>query len=222
MTSLAAAFLDLVVPLTCVACGAEGALWCGACADRARRSFGPRPAPPPLAGRAIDLWSIGPYEGVWRDFIVRAKHDQRLDLAPTLTALGCDIGRQMAHAGYTPRWVVPAPSRWRRRLSRHWVAHPFADGIARGLAEGGVRPIACVDVVRLKAFGPTQAGRDTRERLRGRAGQMRSLAALDGDIVLVDDVTTSGATLAEMARVLGPGARVAVTLAAASVPSSFS
>ncbi|MBD3690069.1 ComF family protein [Nanchangia anserum] len=202
MISPRAVLADLLWPRWCVGCDAPGVIWCRDCDGRVREHFGPR-IPPTRAERTeLDLWSFGDYDGALRRFVLAAKHDDHLDMGSHLARLGHTAGRELARSGWAPRWVVPAPSQWHRRVRRHWVAHPFADGIARGLADSAVRPIASIDVLRLPWAAPRQAGRTASERARSRDGLMRVVEPLDGEALVVDDVATTGATLAEAARVL--------------------
>ncbi|MDU0967603.1 MAG: competence protein ComF [Actinomycetaceae bacterium] len=214
---------DVTHPRTCAGCGREDTLWCPDCAALFAVPPTPRCPPELVAAAGCDLLSFQVYAGCARQFVLAAKHDRRRDVQPVLTQCGVIAGRALAERGYRPRWVVPAPSSLKRRWRRHLVAHLIADGVAKGLAESGVRPIACVDALRLAWNARTQAGRSGAQRAAARSGAMRALVDLPGEVVLVDDVVTTGATVAEAVRVLregGSNVQVALSLTVAERPGS--
>lgn len=205
--------LDLVLPLECGGCGRAGAGWCSSCAVdlRAVTFPGPRHTPPSPAPPGMPLViASGRYAGPLRAAIVAAKDGGRADLRPmlaTLLAPAIEVA-----AGAAPHAVlVPMPSSRaavRRRgeatvveLLRHTTpllrhGHPVATALvpARQLAD--------------------QAGLDSAARAANLLGayavSSRHRAWLAGrEVVLVDDIVTTGATLTEGARALrAAGAQV--------------
>lgn len=215
----------LLWPTQCVGCGTWDEVVCPACAALARR-------PPvlglledaPRAGDSIPLIASGAYEGELRSILLAAKHSPAFDGSGFLEEAGFTLGRALAgvialRAGEDPRsdppwWVLPAPPSWRRRLAGTRVTDSLASGVARGLASASGACALVVDAIAVRIGAPSQAGRGGTARRRGRAGIMRARVRLpDPDrIILVDDVTTTGATLRELARVCG-GARAGAVLA---------
>jgi ComF family protein len=99
--------------------------------------------------------------------------------------------------------VVPAPTSWKRRLERGFsVPHLFASSLARRLD----LPLTEALVARP---GPQQAGLAPHQRRENVRGRVRSTRIWQGeDVILVDDVITTGATAEACAReLLGSGAR---------------
>ncbi|MCK6212062.1 ComF family protein [Georgenia sp. EYE_87] len=127
--------------------------------------------------------------------------------------------------------VVPAPSGWRRRLARRLVVADLADAVARGLAAGwrdgpppGLRVgrVVVADLLRRRGGRAHQAGIGARGRVANRDGTVVALASLPPRTVavLVDDVVTTGATLAASAAALrARGTPVVGALTLASTPS---
>jgi predicted amidophosphoribosyltransferase len=109
------------------------------------------------------------------------------------------LAREAARAapsGWTA--VVPVPQHARRLRARGF--DPVAL-LAREVARtAGVR-FAPRALLRVRD-GPSQTGLDRAARRRNVAGAYRAARPLSGCVALVDDVTTTGATLAEAARAL--------------------
>jgi predicted amidophosphoribosyltransferase len=164
-----------------------------------RPTIGPGPAGVDLAIAAA------PYEGAARELILGLKLGRRLSLAREaagLIAAACPEAE--LRGGIVP--VPAAPWRW------HWRGFDPAEEIAVALAARTALPYR--DCLRRRR-GPRQTGRPRRDRL-GDPPRVRARAAVPARALLVDDVRTTGATLAACARALrDAGARevVALTLA---------
>lgn len=210
------ALLDLLLPRECVGCGVAGTLLCGRCSALvgpvSRRQ--PSPVPPGFP----PCWSAGAYEGALRAALLGLKERGRRDLNSVLAG-HLSGAAQAAHAalrGDRRVLLVPVPSAAAaaaqrggdhlRRLAR--ALDPVAAEVAlllvvrRGTPDAAGLRAAERAVARQAAFG-----------LRPGAGRLVHGA----DVVLLDDVVTTGWTLAVCAGLLrGAGARevVAATVAA--------
>ena len=133
------------------------------------------------------------YGGALRDAIGRVKSGGRDDLARPLGALLCRLRAPVALA--RPGVLVPVPSHASRLASRGYEPSAL---LGRALAEAVGAPLL-VDGLVKTAPSPAQAGLDRRARLSNLAGSLRCQrpGVLRGvRVVLVDDVRTTGATLA--------------------------
>ncbi|WP_046321906.1 ComF family protein [Mycobacterium sp. UM_Kg1] len=198
--------LDAVLPLQCGGCGAPGARWCAACA--AQLTVGPDH--PRVVGPRLDpqvpVFALGRYAGPRRQAIVGVKERGRSDLvAPLACALGAALQRLLSwQLLELPVTLVPAPTR--AGAARRRGGDPVTR-IAAAVAdrECGVR---VAPVLRMRALTRDSVGLGAGARQRNVAGRVvlrrRRLAGIcgAGDVVLVDDVVTTGATLAESVRVL--------------------
>ena len=145
----------------------------------------------------IHSWhAAGEYDGCLREIIHAFKYDGRRSLAAPLAALMRDgAGDVVTRAGL----VVPVPLHPWRRLRRGFNQ---ADDLARLL-----KVPVCRALWRTRATAP-QAELDPTQRRRNVRGAFRlsplvGTSRLSGaDVVLVDDVRTTGATLEACARVL--------------------
>lgn len=227
--------LDLLMPPRCLACGTlvdEAGLLCTRCwstlnfiapplcdccgmpfpyevAERTRCAACLAAPPPFTRARAVLV-----YDEASRRLVLGFKHADRTEAAPA-------FGRWLARAGAEllsdADVIAPVPlHRWRLFRRRYNQAALLAQALGR--ASG--RPVA-VDLLMRRRPTPSQGG-------LGRAGRQRNLAGaialrpahrdrLHGKrVLLIDDVHTTGATLAECARVLrrhGAAAVDALTLA---------
>jgi predicted amidophosphoribosyltransferase len=225
---LARAALDLVLPVTCAGCGTGGVQVCPACA--AVWSAAPHRCETGAARWPPPVWALAVHEGRVRRLLVAWKDGGRADLTGWLSAAGRRAGRWLAATGRMrvatglpgaravpdppALLVVPAPpsASGARRRGEDLVAS-VARAVADGLSDGGL-PATGVRVLRLRGGGPDQVGLGARGRSANRAGRVLlrrgGAARVAGrDVLLVDDVLTTGATLAECRRALeGAGARV--------------
>ncbi len=190
--------LALALPVDCAGCGASDVALCDTC----RPMLQPTVRVAEAAG--LPVRSGLPFDGVPARVLRALKEEGRTQLARALApALAA------AAAGADAVHVVPVPTSaaaMRRRGYR------VADLLAR---RAGLRPVRMLRMTRATA-DQRRLSRDA--RAHNVRGSMRAIRRLDDVTVLVvDDVVTTGATLAEAARALrAAGARVvgAATVAA--------
>ncbi|QCQ91994.1 ComF family protein [Rhodococcus sp. SGAir0479] len=219
------ALLDLILPAECGGCGAPGSGWCARC-DATLADVPVAVAPRVDPG--VPVWALGPYAGPRRRVVIAAKEHGRRDLAgPIGLALGRAIEslRQWGelHPRPAPLCLVPAPTRPRAARGRGGDPVLRSARVAAG-AVGGPCSVAPVLGMRRgvrDSVGLTAAQRQ--DNLRGRvrlSGTVAAAVAPAGprpEIVVVDDVVTTGATAAESVRVLrSAGVRVAAVLVVAA------
>ncbi len=158
--------------------------------------------------------SIASYEGTLRDILHRLKYDGRRSLARPL-------GERMARAGEDvlrdADALVPVPLHWIRHYRRGFNQ---AEELARGVS------LPVVHALRRPRRTVTQTDLPEAQRLAnvGEAFRLRRGVTITGQVlVLVDDVSTTGATLDACARVLLEGGAAEVrALTAARAASRLS
>lgn len=185
----------------------------------------------------LPVWAIAPYSGPVRGIVLAWKSRGRADLGavveraaaraarPWALALGAVVSDRLDGAA-GPIVVLPAPSGWRRRASGRFVVGRLAHAVASGLAGAGpFREVVVVDALRRGRGRNHQSGLGLGARAANRRRTTRVVAALarGTQCLLVDDVLTTGATLAECRRALEEAGCVvvgALVLAATPPPGS--
>lgn len=196
--------LDLLFAATCVGCDAAGHMWCAACAvDLARpaRLCMPTPSPPGMPA----TFAVADYAGPVRAAVLAYKERDAVALRrPLASALAAAV---VAATGRGAVAVVPVPSTRAARRRRGF--DPMA-GLARtavGVLRTQGRSAAVVPVLtHVRAVGDS-AGLSSVQRAANLAGAFGVRGARPrhtgvARIVLVDDIVTTGATLADAARAL--------------------
>jgi predicted amidophosphoribosyltransferase len=200
----AEAALDLVVPQQCAGCSAPGVVWCPRCARACGAGSVRVPGPVPVRAACEHAGPAGRAVVAFKDDQVRRLSGPLGDL------LGRAVNDALADAG-TPRgvpvWVVPVPSRRsavRSRGADHTAV--LAGRAARVLRGSGIPAHRCPALEHVRS-SRDQVGLTREQRTLNVAGTLRALELPPGVIVIVDDVTTTGATLAEAGRALAEAGR---------------
>jgi predicted amidophosphoribosyltransferase len=211
--------LDLILPLECGGCGAPSTRWCDACAAE----LAARPDEPHVVNPRVDpqvpVFALGRYAGARRQAILALKEHGRGDLvAPLARALAVGAHRLLTWGMVeTPLTIVPAPTR--RSAARRRGGDPVTR-LARA-AVAGHPDVTVAAALRMKAVARDSVGLGTSARERNIAGRvvLRGPRAklLGTEVVIVDDIVTTGATARESVRTLrAAGIRVAAVLALAA------
>jgi len=234
------ALADLTWPPACEACGnpkvsADGL--CAACGVRLLRlvslthcprcgtSIGPNiPVPqdgcagcPATLPRFERVFRLGPYADPLRSLIHKLKYGRKDTM---LNRLGRMLGRAVAaRTGDRPlELVMPTAMHWRRRLVR---GCDHARSLGATVAKELHLPLGN-ELVRVRNTPPqVNLPRSRRiENVRGAFAVHRGAGLAGAHILLIDDVTTTGATANEAARTLlrAGAARVVLAVVAKSEP----
>lgn len=220
LNSLKRVALDLLFPRWCIGCGREGDYICGAC-----RETLPVITPPlcPRCGRPQAQGILCPectdrqaeidgirspflFDGVIRQAVHELKYRNLRALVPRLAGLMYDYITANPVPGEV---LVPVPLHWKRYRERGYNQSAL---LARELGRHSSLPVEETCLVRHSHTLPQARSASVGERHDNVAS---AFACRDGrlrgrQVILIDDVSTSGATLNACARVLKSGGATAV------------
>jgi len=212
LTRLAQAFLDVLFPPRCVACGEQGSFLCRACAEAMPRALPPRcplcwqperrgemcgrcaQARPAVAGtRSLYL-----YEGAVREAVHALKYNHLSALARPMAEL---MAAYLEAEALPVDLVVPVPLFGRRQRLRGYNQSAL---LAQELARLGGLPLAEGGLARRRDTPPQARSVDAEARRRNVAGAFAAdRPRVEGRrVLLIDDVMTTGATLDACAQAL--------------------
>jgi ComF family protein len=199
----------MLAPPLCWGCRApasRGSALCGPC----RRELVFLPREPVVLG-GVPVWAPVAYEGPARDLVRALKFRAATGLAREMAAM--TVAGAPAELPHGPLVPVPLhPARERRRGFNQ--AAVLAEAIARASA-----PLTISACLRRTGLASPQVGRSRRARLSGPAGSVEARSPAPEVALLVDDVVTTGATIAACAAALRTaGAREVAALAFARTP----
>ncbi|PZF53343.1 ComF family protein [Curtobacterium sp. MCSS17_008] len=231
--------LGLLLPVACVGCGRPDRAVCAACrtdleaTPRCRRL---------VAGVRLD--AAFAYEGLVRVLVLELKLRNRTDLAPALAErFGVLVRRALDDApgallvrvppsrtgarrrGFDPVVLLLRRSRavGRRRVARSRTLRRARPAGTRPVRTDGAAvartPDAAAPTALTAASGAHgQKERTALERVEATVGTLRASGVAGRDVVVVDDVVTTGVTMAEAVRaVRAAGGRVVRCVALAEV-----
>lgn len=193
----------MFLPTSCPVCGRPGPAPCAGCAAELR----PAPALPGLAG-LDSCAALLTYAGAGRELVARLKYRNARGSVPFLAR---GMAAIVPYQVDLVTWAPTTPARIRRRGFDQ--ARLLALAVARQLG------VPCRPVLRRRP-GPAQTGRDALTRHSG-PGFAGARGVKGRRVLLVDDVVTTGATVAAASRALREaGATEVHVVAAARTPPS--
>lgn len=198
--------IDLVWPASCACCGAWGVDLCPSCDEQWRSPESLVVTPHHLGGRRVH--AAHRFEGAVRTGVTAYKDTGRTCLRPSLVrSLRWAVADALtsAEAASVDQWMlipVPSSSASRRRRGRAPL-----DEVAEGVLSGAHKVLRRGPVLRHRHHVRDQSGLGREARWANVSGAFeasRGSPSLEGmGVVIVDDVVTTGATLAAAAAAIG-------------------
>lgn len=205
---------DLVLPAECAACRGTGLrLRHGACVECALlleslrpRPVRPTPAPPGLP----DCVALGPYGGALREVLLSYKERGRHGLARPLGRLLAEVVAEAAGGTPRPVLLIPVPATAKAARQRHGDHLRRLARHAAGRLRHAGWPVAIERPLRALPR-PDSAALDSAARavaasaaFRLRSARVPALrrAARGRMVIVLDDIVTTGVTVAAVARLL--------------------
>jgi len=218
VTRLGGMALDLLFPKWCLGCGKEGDFICPSC-----RNTMPRVMPPlcPRCGRpqASSIlcsrcvgWAAGidgirapfRFEGVVQQAVYKLKYENLRAIAPLLSQMLYSYITENRVPGDT---LVPVPLHSKRLRER---GYNQATLLARELSEMTGLPLVTNHLIRQKDTHPQALTKTASDRQSNVANAFYSRELQGREVLLIDDVATSGATLNACAAALKAAGAISV------------
>jgi ComF family protein len=162
----------------------------------------------------MPVFALGVFDLHNRELIHRLKYygDE-----PAGKFLGGELGKLVSGFASTPAWdaIVPVPLHWTRKWSRGFNQSLI---LARALSKTTGLPM--LPALRRVKRTKDQTRLSRQERLDNVRGAFRVMIDVEGKkLLLLDDVTTTGATLEECRRVLGDASASQISAAVVATAS---
>ena len=210
LARIGSALLDLVMPLNCVGCGKEGSALCDVCAlglPRLREPSCAICARPGTAGTCYPCLASPPdvdgirapflYDGHARQLVHRLKYNNARSYAGRLAEL---LAEFMAASAWEADVIVPVQLHPRRERAR---GYNHSELLVRDLGRNTSIAVMTSALVRTKDTPPQVSLRKAEQRRRNVRGAFECRRDMDGmNVLVVDDVVTTGATMSACAEAL--------------------
>ena len=199
--------MELLLPRRCAGCGERGRVLCPACAGELR-------TPPERVFTRVDphvpVFALGTYAGAHRGVVLAMKERGDQTVRGHVGAVVAAGVRHLQARGEVPERLVLVPAPTRSRSARLRGGDPVTDVCrATGL------PVCAT--LQLRAGTPDQGMLDAAGRRRNLVGRVEMGRRPTAPVVLVDDVVTTGSTMAaSVERLLAAGCVVAGAVAIAA------
>lgn len=194
--------LDLMLPRSCGGCGRAGTVWCAECADALS---GPPLRIRPRADPGVPCWALAGYRGAPRAAVLAVKEHCRWDLTKPL---GVALARGLDRLRDTDRELILIPAPSRAASARRRGGDPVTRSAI--VAASWLPGCRLVRMLRMRPGVRDSVGlghSDRQHNLHGRimVATTRPPSALfpaNAEVVLIDDVLTTGVTMRESVRAL--------------------
>ncbi len=187
--------LDLIFTPRCVECGDEGAYMCASClsaVEPERSAF--------EIGAGVETRAVYRFEGAARKAVHQLKYQGVTALSPALGRLMAARLTKAAETDERPTVIVPVPLHRSRLRER---GYNQAELLAKEVGRRTGTPVAARLLSRTTAAPPQAQARSVEDRTAAVRGAFQAAPEADNaHVLLIDDVCTTGSTLAACAEAL--------------------
>ncbi|WP_254653902.1 ComF family protein, partial [Corynebacterium accolens] len=183
---------ELIFPRACAGCRAPGHVLCPQCREHLRQ-------PPYLVSRpqllGAPVFALGPYSDIRRNIVISMKEQGNREVRDYIGAVVAAGVAHLAARGEIPRELCLVPAPTRRRSARMRGGDPVT-----AMCQGAARRQQGLRVREALVMGADTADQselNAQDRWANLQGRVGISAPVGGEqALLVDDVITTGATLA--------------------------